>query len=149
MITRRDMTAALIAACATLCVTGFAHSRAPVMESQAFDWTAIAIQPTAVGAVRQFFRAPTATLDELELHATTLNPGVASHQPHKHGNEELVIVKEGTVEALVNGQMRRLGPGSVIFNASNQLHALRNVGTVPATYHVINWASPGMLKRND
>ena len=57
---------------------------------------------------------------------------------------ELVIVKEGTVEALVNGKMERLGPGSVIFNASNELHAIRNVGDVPATYHVINWSSPGM-----
>ena len=58
-----------------------------------------------------------------------------------------MIVREGTVEGLVNGEWKRLGAGSVIFNASNQLHALRNVGTVPATYHVINWQSPGMLKK--
>jgi hypothetical protein len=37
-----------------------------------------------------------------------------------------------------------LGPGSVIFNASNQWHSVKNVGDVPATYHVINWTSPGM-----
>src|SRR6185436_5833801 len=72
---------------------------------------------------------------------------VSSHPPHKHPNEELVIIREGTVECLVNGEWKRLGPGSVIFNASNQLHALKNVGTVPATYHVINWQSPGMLKK--
>lgn len=57
-----------------------------------------------------------------------------------------MIVKEGTVEALVNGQLRRVGPGSVIFQAANQLHSLRNVGQTPATYHVFKWASPGMLK---
>jgi len=76
---------------------------------------------------------------------TTLNPGATSHAPHKHANEELVIVKEGTVEALVNGEWKRVGPGSVIFNASNQLHGIRNVGSMSATYHVINWTSPGTL----
>jgi len=75
----------------------------------------------------------------LEMHVTTLDPGKASHPPHKHPNEELVILDKGTVEALVNGEWKRLGPGSVIFNASNVLHGLRNVGETAAQYHVINW----------
>jgi quercetin dioxygenase-like cupin family protein len=125
-----------------------ADQKPAVMQSAAFDWNSVAAKETKTGSVRQFFKAPTATLDQLELHVTTLNPGEASHPPHKHPNEELVIVKEGTVEALVNGEWKRVGPGSVIFNASNQLHGLRNVGTGPATYHVINWSSPGMLKNN-
>jgi len=145
MITRRDIVIALIAVTATLCVV-VAHSQPPVMQSSVFDWNAISAKPTAVGSVRQFFRSPTATLDELECHVTTLNPGAQSHPPHKHPNEELVIVREGTVEVLMNGEWKRVGPGSVIFNASNQLHALRNVGAGPATYHVINWQSPGSKK---
>jgi len=139
------MVIALIAVSATLCVV-VAHSETPVMQSSVFDWNAISAKPTAIGSVRQFFRSPTATLDELECHVTTLNPGAQSHPPHKHPNEELVIVREGTVEVLMNGEWKRVGPGSVIFNASNQLHALRNVGTGPATYHVINWQSPGSKK---
>jgi quercetin dioxygenase-like cupin family protein len=91
--------------------------------------------------VRSFFKARTATLDELEMHVTTLEPGKTSHAPHRHPNEELIIVKQGTVEALSNGEWKRAGPGSVIFNASNQLHGLRNVGSDEAIYHVINWKS--------
>lgn len=146
MITRRDVVIALFAAATTLAVVAVAHTETPVMQSSIFDWNAIPAKQTNVGSVRQFFRAPTATLDELECHVTTLNAGETSHAPHKHPNEELVIVKEGTVECLVNGEMKRAGPGSVIFNASNQMHSIRNVGTGPATYHVINWSSPGMLK---
>ena len=56
-------------------------------------------------------------------------------------NEELIIVMQGTVETLSNGEWKRVGPGSVIFNASNQLHGLRNVGAGEAVYHVINWES--------
>lgn len=148
IISRRDIVVGLIAVGVTLCFVSIGRTATPVMQSSVFDWSTIAEKKTDVGSVRQFFRAPTATLDELECHVTTLNPGQTSHPPHKHPNEELVIVREGTVEVLSNGEWKKLGPGSVIFNASNQLHGLRNVGAGPATYHVINWASPGTLKKN-
>jgi quercetin dioxygenase-like cupin family protein len=147
MITRRDIVVALLTASAALSAAAVAQQQTPVMLSSMFDWNAIPAKQTNVGAVRSFFKAPTTTLDELELHVTTLNPGKTSHPPHQHPNEELVIIKEGTVEVLVNGEWKTAGPGSVIFNASNQLHGIRNAGTVPATYHVINWSSPGMLKK--
>jgi quercetin dioxygenase-like cupin family protein len=117
-----------------------------VLGSTAYDWTALKARETKVGASRQVVRTPTATLDELEIHITTLNPGQTSHAPHQHPNEELLIVKEGTVEALVAGEWRRLGAGSLIFQASNQLHAIRNAGTGPATYHVVNWKSSATPK---
>jgi XRE family transcriptional regulator, regulator of sulfur utilization len=142
VITRRDIAIAALSVTATFCVTALAASKTPVMGSVAIDWQEVPVQQEEVRAVRQFMRAPTATLDELELHVTTLQPGTTSHAPHKHANEELVIIKEGTVEVLVDGKMKRVGPGSVVFNASNQMHSLRNVGSGPATYHVINWKIP-------
>lgn len=120
---------------------------AEMMGSSIFNWNTLPVQKTKVGETRKVCQAPTATLDELECHITTLNPGETPHPPHKHPDEEIVIVKEGTVESLVNGTTRRVGPGSVIFQASNQLHSIRNVGDGAATYHVIKWNSPGMLKR--
>ena len=111
------------------------------MPSTAFDWNNIKATPTSKGEKRQFFRSPTTTLQELELHVTTLNAGETSHPPHKHPEEELIIVKEGTVEALVNGEMKTVGPGSVIFQASGQLHSIKNAGTTPASYHAIQWKS--------
>lgn len=147
MLTRRDVVVAFVAVCATLSAVAVARTAPPVMGSSVFDWNTIAARPTKVGAVRNFFQAPTATLDELECHVTTLNPGESPHAPHKHPDEEVIVVKEGTVESLVNGETRRVGPGSVIFQASNQMHTIRNVGNTPATYHVIKWNSPGMLKK--
>ena len=148
MLTRRDLIVAAVAASLTLAVVGAAHvSAAPdVMGSTVFDWNTLAATPNKTGAVRKVVQRPTATLDELEIHITTLNPGETPHAPHQHPDEELLIVKEGTVESLNNGELKRLGPGSVIFQAANQLHAIKNVGGVPATYHVIKWNSPGMLK---
>jgi quercetin dioxygenase-like cupin family protein len=147
MITRRELFAVLGAAAVT--DGAFALDGKPmVMGSAAFDWNSIAAKPNASGSVRSFFKARTATLEELELHATTLEPGKAPHPPHRHPNEEMIILWKGTLEALENGEWKRVGPGSVIFNASNQLHGLRNAGADQAVYHVINWktaATPAPL----
>ena len=145
-MTRRDVFVALAAMSLTLCAVAAASARGPVMGSTIFDWNTLTATPNKTGAVRKVVQQPTATLDELEIHITTLNPGETPHAPHKHPDEELLIVKEGTVESLVNGELKRVGPGSIIFQAANQLHSIRNVGEVPATYHVIKWNSPGMLK---
>lgn len=118
-----------------------AQSRPAVLGPAVFDWNAMTVTRTDTGEVRSIVRQPTATLEELEMHVTTLNPGAASHPPHRHPNEELVIIDRGTVETLSGGQWKRVGAGSIIFNASNSLHALRNIGKDAAQYHVINWTS--------
>ena len=140
MITRRDLFVAFAAVVATAGVFALADQR-PAMGSAVFDWNAMSAKPTAVGSTRSVFSERTATLENLEVHVTTLNPGQSPHPPHRHPNEELIIIRQGTVEVLQNGEWKRLGPGSVIFNASNQLHGLRNVGTEPAVYHVVNFKS--------
>lgn len=138
----RNLIVAAAASLATLSVVAASQERSDVVGPSVWEWNALEARQTDVGALRPVVRGPTATLDELEMHVTTLNPGLASHEPHRHPNEELVIIREGRVEVLNGGRWLRAGPGSIVFNASNDLHALRNVGTTPATYHVINWRTP-------
>jgi len=147
MITRRDVLVALVGAGLTLTAVTALDARRAVLGSAIFDWNSFTAKPNKTGAVRTVVQQPTATLDELEIHITTLNKGETPHPPHQHPDEELVIVKEGTVESLVNGELKRVGPGSIIFQAANQMHSIRNVGDGPATYHVIKWNSPGMLSK--
>ena len=97
---------------------------------------------TSFGEARQVMKGPTATLEQLELHITTLNPGQSPHPPHHHPNEELILIDKGTLETLSNGKWERLGPGSVIFNSTESWHGLRNVGDGPAQYFVVNWRTP-------
>jgi quercetin dioxygenase-like cupin family protein len=143
MITRRDLVAALTAAGITLACVSVAQESGGLLDSSAWKWQDLHAKKTDVGELRNVVRQPTRTLDELEMHITTLNPHTASHKPHTHPNEEMVIVKEGTLQAHVNGKEVVVGPGSVLFYASMQPHAVQNVGDTPATYFVINWASPG------
>ena len=148
MITRRDVVVAAVAAAVSVggVLAAQQAEQKPILGPTVFDWNTLKDNPSNVGSVRSVVRQPTATLDELEMHITTLKPGLASHEPHKHPNEELIIIREGTVETLSDGVWKRTGPGSIIFNASNSLHGLRNVGQTPAVYHVINWRSPGAAK---
>jgi quercetin dioxygenase-like cupin family protein len=147
MITRRDVVVAAIATVVGMSgVLAAQQAAKPILGPTVFDWNQLTDTPSNVGSVRNVVRQPTATLNELEMHITTLKPGLASHEPHRHVNEELIIIREGTVETLSDGVWKRVGAGSIIFNASNSLHGLRNVGTAPAIYHVINWSSPGLAK---
>jgi ketosteroid isomerase-like protein/quercetin dioxygenase-like cupin family protein len=117
----------------------------PVLGSVAITWDEIMALPTgSSGRARQLLRLPTATLDELEMHITWLPAGQTTHAPHTHPNEEVIVIREGTLEAFQNGKLTRVGPGGVLFMASNQPHNVVNVGEGTAVYHVINWHSPGM-----
>jgi len=117
-----------------------------VQKSTVYPWDAAA-KPNEWGAVRQVMRAPTPTLDELEIHISTLEPGKSPHAPHQHQHEELLIIKDGTLETFQGGARRKVGPGGIIFQASNELHNVTNVGQFPATYYVIGWTVPGALTK--
>lgn len=146
-ITRRDVSVAVSAALFAIGVARIVVADTALMGSRAVAWETLKAEPTAVGEVRHVFQAPTATLDELESHITTLNPGQVPHAPHTHPDEEVLCLKEGTLEAYIGGEITRVGPGSVLFFASNQLHGVKNVGTTPATYFIVKWNSPGMLRK--
>jgi len=147
MNNRRIIAIVTLTAFSTAAIFALAQSPKPVMGSAAFDWTAIEARTNANGSVRKFFESPTATLEMLECHVTTVKPKTASHAPHQHPDEEIIIVKEGTLEALINGEWKRVPSGSVIFFASNILHGVRNVGDTPAVYHVLRWTSSTTPKR--
>jgi uncharacterized protein (TIGR02246 family) len=119
-----------------------------LLGSFAITWEEIQARPTSAnGMSKPVVRSPTATLDELEMHVTAVPPGRTTHPPHTHPNEEVIVIREGTVEVHQNGRTRRVGPGAILFMASNEPHNVTNVGDTTAVYHVINWKSPGTVKK--
>jgi quercetin dioxygenase-like cupin family protein len=148
-LTRRDLIVALATACFVLALGSAARTAPSVLTSAVFEWKAMKAEPTEAGEVRRVFRNPTATLDELECHVTTLKAGVQSHPPHVHANEEVLIVREGNVEVFYKSAWHPAGPGSVIFLTGTDPHGIRNAGRTPATYHVLAWRSPGVKPAAD
>jgi len=109
------------------------------LQSKVFDWTTLVPTPTKTGQRRNVFDAPTGTLDRLHGHITTLNPGENTGPLHRHPQEELVIIREGTIEVNIDGRKQVVGPGSIVFFAVNENENMTNVGSTPATYTVIQW----------
>jgi mannose-6-phosphate isomerase-like protein (cupin superfamily) len=113
----------------------------PLQGSLTLSWEDI--QSRNPGGHRwQLLQAPTATLDELEMHVTEVAAGKASHEPHRHADEEIIVIKQGTFDVFQDGRITRVGPGGLVFHATNSLHNLKNVGEGPGVYHVIRWTSP-------
>jgi mannose-6-phosphate isomerase-like protein (cupin superfamily) len=148
MLSRRELTIFLLTVLATAGLAVLAQSdKKSAMTSTAIEWNSIEAKPNANGSGRNFFEGPTVTLDVLECHASTLNPGATNHAILRRPDDEVIIVKEGTIEAYVKDKWVHVGPGSVIFNAANDLQAMRNVGDGPATYHVVMFR-PAETSRN-
>lgn len=107
--------------------------------SQFYNWNEIDFKTTAKGGKRQFMQRPTATLEELEMHVTTLNEGVASHNEHVHDSEEIILVVKGEVEESINGIQHKAGPGSLILLLDNVSHGIRNAGKGQCEYFAFKW----------
>ncbi|HTT57676.1 MAG TPA: cupin domain-containing protein [Opitutaceae bacterium] len=130
------MATALLGASLATMASAQTAPKTPVA-SAVFSWDALAVKPTKIGERREVFDGPTRTLGNLECHVTTVNPGESPHAAHRHPDEELLFVKEGTIEVTINGAVQQAGPGSIVFFASGDLHGIRNTGAVPATYYVL------------
>ena len=114
-----------------------ASSPKPTMHSRVFQWSDLRGRSSDIATFRDVFDAPTATLDGFSCHVTTLNPGKEPHPPHQHPEEELLIIKEGTLEVVQNGVTNQVSAGGMVFCASNELHGWRNATTNPVTYYVL------------
>src|SRR5678816_828381 len=79
-------TAAVLGSLATLA------AQKQIQKSTVFEWAGLEAKPTPTGSRRDVLRAPTPTLEELEIHITTLDVSQVSHAPHRHPEEELLIV---------------------------------------------------------
>src|SRR4051812_28840990 len=84
----------LVAAAQTPAPKDSAPVDKPKLTSDLYDWEKLKVEPPAKGGRRRVFDAPTATVDLMHCHVTTLKPGEKSGEPSKHLQEEVIVVKE-------------------------------------------------------
>ena len=107
--------------------------------SKIANWLDIDFVSSEKGGRRNIMRRPSSMLAEFEMHTTTLNEGMKSHDPHTHIEAEIILVRYGRVEEMIDGKPHKAGPGSVIFLESMVPHGIRNIGTGPCEYYAFKW----------
>ena len=90
------------------------------------------------------YNGPTDQLSGLCTGMAVLDPGASPHPPHRHPEEELLIIAAGTGEIECDGRVSAVGPGAIMYCAGDVLHGIVNTGPVPLTFYWSKWsAHPG------
>ena len=96
---------------------------------------------TPVDGCRVFthYNGPTDQLSGLCAGIAILDPGASPHPPHRHPEEEFLIVAAGTGQIECAGETTEVGPGAMMYCAGNTLHGIVNTGKVPMTFYWSKW----------
>jgi len=139
-ISRRDLTMLLPALAAS---AQAAETDKRMLETKAFPYEDLPVKVNGQNKSRAVFDWQTHTGYPIEVHMTELAPGQMPHAPHKHVHEEVMMLKNGQLDAMYGGQTVRLKAGSVLYMASGVEHGWKNTGTGPAEYFVIALGQKG------
>jgi quercetin dioxygenase-like cupin family protein len=110
----------------------------PRLGTHAYMFNDLPVTTNGRNRQRRMFTGKTHTGFKLESHQSDIAPGEVNHPPHQHLREEMILVREGTMELTVSGKPMKLGPGDVGYIGSNELHNAKNVGTTRAHYFIVN-----------
>ena len=83
------------------------------------------------------FNGPTEQLAALASGLVTLEPGAQPHPPHRHPEEEIMIVGEGSGEFFLDGVATPVKTGDMVFAEANVLHGVKNTGETRMTFYFI------------
>ncbi len=103
------------------------------------DWSDFTVKKTDKGESRPVFDRPSSMFERFDVHATNLDPGVASHDPHRHRAEEVILLLKGDVQMQIGEKFYPATAGDLVFLASQDLHALKNTGSIQCSYYAIQW----------
>ena len=107
--------------------------------SMMIDWNDVAFKPHDKGGRRDFFNRPTAMCKRLEMHVTSLNEGLKSHEPHQHFAEEIILMVQGNAKEQIGDSFYEGTAGDVFFLPSNVPHNLINTGKGQAIYYAFQF----------
>ena len=103
------------------------------------DWSDLEVKQTPKGESRAIFSQPTTWLKNINMHATTLNPGEISHPQHMHRAEEILLIRSGNVRMHIGNRYIPAKSGDLVFLPSGVPHDLENGHDGRTEYFALQW----------
>ena len=107
------------------------------LPSMTYEFEDLPVKKNGENRGREVFDGLNHSGFQVDIHETELAPGLAPHAPHRHVHEEILMIREGTLEITIEGKVTMATPGSVVYVASNDFHGWKNAGTGRAHYFVL------------
>ena len=76
-------------------------------------------------------------LDGRTVKMSAVRPHTATHPPHRHGEDEIFFILEGSAEVFLNGERKVLHPYATFYCPPGSEHGIRNVGDSELKYLVL------------
>lgn len=92
----------------------------------------------------RYFRGETHGTRDMVVLAVTLKPGQAPHPPHRHAEEEFMILAEGNGIWTLGDKELAAKEGDVIYAAPWTMHGIKSIGDGPLTYYMFKWSNKGV-----
>ena len=89
--------------------------------------------------VQVHYNGPTDQLQGMCAGMATLDPGASPHPPHRHPEEEILIVSHGTGIIECDGKRIDVGPGAMMYCPAHMLHGITNTGSTQMTFYWSKW----------
>jgi quercetin dioxygenase-like cupin family protein len=119
-------------------------STGPLLKSSVVKGAGLPQEGDSPGAkAKVHFNGPTKQLAAAAAGLVTLEPGSRPHPPHRHPEEEFMIVAEGTGEIVINGVATQVGPGDMMYAEANELHGITNTGKTMMTFYFVKTSAKG------
>lgn len=98
------------------------------------DWDDLEFHPHDKGGIRNYFERSTKMMKRGEMHVTTLNAGIKSHEPHTHRAAEFLLMISGNTQMQIGKSFYNGTSGDIYFLGSDVPHAIENVGKESCMY---------------
>ncbi len=115
------------------------RSQKNIIESFLIEGNDVPMKSSERGGRRDFFNKSTFTCQKFEMHVTTLNKGLASHAPHTHPEEEIILMIKGNGTMIIGTDEVEVPSESLVFLASGVSHGFKNTGPEQCEYFAIQW----------
>ena len=117
---------------------------APALPDGVIAYEQLTAEGDAPGAAAYVhYNGPTHQLATMCTGMCVLDPGAMPHPPHRHAEEEFMIVAAGTGVIEVDGKATPVGPGAIMYCGAHVSHGITNTGTTPMTFYWSKWIAKG------